>query len=161
MNPLTCQMHISNSLETQIKHYTEELNKLLSIANGKEIKIGVSDSLTQLVAELQKGMLNITKAQNESVEAGKKLEVQTKAQADAIKAAAEAQARLNQLTKAHEDAMSKLSNLKASYANSLKEGAFVSEFMEIPNKIGKSLEAAAEKGKEYLKSIGKGWLPYT
>ena len=161
MNPLTFQMQISNSLETQIKHYTEELNKLLSIANGKEIKIGVSDSLTQLVAELQKGMLNITKAQNESVEAGKKLEVQTKAQADAIKAAAEAQARLNQLTKAHEDAMSKLSNLKASYANSLKEGAFVSEFMEIPNKIGKSLEAAAEKGKEYLKSIGKGWLPYT
>lgn len=161
MNPLTFQMQISNSLETQIKHYTEELNKLLSIANGKEIKIGVSDSLTQLVAELQKGMLNITKAQNESVEAGKKLEVQTKAQADAIKAAAEAQARLNQLTKAHEEAMSKLSNLKASYANSLKEGAFVSEFMEIPNKIGKSLEAAAEKGKEYLKSIGKGWLPYT
>ena len=73
MNPLTFQMQISNSLETQIKHYTEELNKLLSIANGKEIKIGVSDSLTQLVAELQKGMLNITKAQNESVEAGKKL----------------------------------------------------------------------------------------
>ena len=66
MNPLTFQMQISNSLETQIKHYTEELNKLLSIANGKEIKIGVSDSLTQLVAELQKGMLNITKAQNES-----------------------------------------------------------------------------------------------
>lgn len=83
MNPLTFQMQISNSLETQIKHYTEELNKLLSIANGKEIKIGVSDSLTQLVAELQKGMLNITKAQNESVEAGKKAEAQTKAQVDA------------------------------------------------------------------------------
>lgn len=83
MNPLTFQMQISNSLETQIKHYTEELNKLLSIANGKEIKIGVSDSLTQLVAELQKGMLNITKAQNESVEAGKKAEAQTKAQVTA------------------------------------------------------------------------------
>lgn len=94
MNPLTFQMQISNSLETQIKHYTEELNKLLSIANGKEIKIGVSDSLTQLVAELQKGMLNITKAQNESVEAGKKLEVQTKAQADAIKAVAETSEKL-------------------------------------------------------------------
>lgn len=94
MNPLTFQMQISNSLETQIKHYTEELNKLLSIANGKEIKIGVSDSLTQLVAELQKGMLNITKAQNESVEAGKKLEVQTKAQADATKAAVEANEKL-------------------------------------------------------------------
>ena len=89
MNPLTFQMQISNSLETQIKHYTEELNKLLSIANGKEIKIGVSDSLTQLVAELQKGMLNITKAQNESVEAGKKAEAQAKAQADAIKVVAE------------------------------------------------------------------------
>lgn len=94
MNPLTFQMQISNSLETQIKHYTEELNKLLSIANGKEIKIGVSDSLTQLVAELQKGMLNITKAQNESVEAGKKLEVQAKAQADATKAAVEANEKL-------------------------------------------------------------------
>ena len=89
MNPLTFQMQISNSLESQIKHYTEELNKLLSIANGKEIKIGVSDSLTQLVAELQKGMLNITKAQNESVEAGKKAEAQAKAQVDAIKAVAE------------------------------------------------------------------------
>lgn len=94
MNPLTFQMQISNSLETQIKHYTEELNKLLSIANGKEIKIGVSDSLTQLVAELRKGMLNITKAQNESVEAGKKLEVQAKAQADATKAAVEANEKL-------------------------------------------------------------------
>lgn len=94
MNPLTFQMQISNSLETQIKHYTEELNKLLSIANGKEIKIGVSDSLTQLVAELQKGMLNITKAQNESVEAGKKAEAQAKAQADAIKAVAETNEKL-------------------------------------------------------------------
>jgi len=94
MNPLTFQMQISNSLETQIKHYTKELNKLLSIANGKEIKIGVSDSLTQLVAELQKGMLNITKAQNESVEAGKKLEAQTKAQAEAIKIVAETNEKL-------------------------------------------------------------------
>lgn len=94
MNPLTFQMQISNSLETQIKHYTKELNKLLSIANGKEIKIGVSDSLTQLVAELQKGMLNITKAQNESVEAGKKLEAQTKAQAEAIKTVAETNEKL-------------------------------------------------------------------
>ena len=94
MNPLTFQMQISNSLETQIKHYTEELNKLLSIANGKEIKIGVSDSLTQLVAELQKGMLNITKAQNESVEAGKKAEAQAKAQVDAIKAVAETNEKL-------------------------------------------------------------------
>ena len=94
MNPLTFQMQISNSLETQIKHYTEELNKLLSIANGKEIKIGVSDSLTQLVAELQKGMLNITKAQNESVEAGKKAEAQAKAQADAIKVVAETNEKL-------------------------------------------------------------------
>ena len=94
MNPLTFQMQISNSLETQIKHYTEELNKLLSIANGKEIKIGVSDSLTQLVAELQKGMLNITKAQNESVEAGKKAEAQTKAQAEAIKTVAETNEKL-------------------------------------------------------------------
>ena len=94
MNPLTFQMQISNSLESQIKHYTEELNKLLSIANGKEIKIGVSDSLTQLVAELQKGMLNITKAQNESVEAGKKAEAQAKAQVDAIKAVAETNEKL-------------------------------------------------------------------
>lgn len=86
-------MQISNSLETQIKHYTEELNKLLSIANGKEIKIGVSDSLTQLVAELQKGMLNITKAQNESVEAGKKAEAQTKAQVDALAALREEKAK--------------------------------------------------------------------
>lgn len=94
MNPLTFQMQISNSLETQIKHYTEELNKLLSIANGKEIKIGVSDSLTQLVAELQKGMLNITKAQNESVEAGKKAEAQTKAQVDANEKLAASQKKL-------------------------------------------------------------------
>lgn len=160
MNPLTFQMQISNSLETQIKHYTEELNKLLSIANGKEIKIGVSDSLTQLVAELQKGMLNITKAQNESVEAGKKAEAQTKAQAEAIKAAADAQARLNQLTKAHDEAMSKLSNLRNAYYDSVQESHFVSEFMQIPEKIGSSLKSAAEKSKEYLKSIGKGWMPY-
>lgn len=160
MNPLTFQMQISNSLETQIKHYTEELNKLLSIANGKEIKIGVSDSLTQLVAELQKGMLNITKAQNESVEAGKKAEAQAKAQAEAIKAAADAQARLNQLTKAHDEAMSKLSNLRNAYYDSAQESRFVSEFMQIPEKIGSSLKSAAEKSKEYLKSIGKGWMPY-
>ena len=147
MNPLTFQMQISNSLETQIKHYTEELNKLLSIANGKEIKIGVSDSLTQLVAELQKGMLNITKAQ-------------AKAQAEAIKAAADAQARLNQLTKAHDEAMSKLSNLRNAYYDSAQESRFVSEFMQIPEKIGSSLKSAAEKSKEYLKSIGKGWMPY-
>ena len=161
MNPLTFQMQISNSLETQIKHYTEELNKLLNIANGKEIKIGVSGNLTQLVAELNKGMLSITNAQKESVEAGKKAEAQSKAQAEAIKAAAEAQARLNQLTKAHDEAMSKLSNLRSTLLDTSKEGLFVSEFMEIPKKIGKSLEAAAEKGKEYLKSIGKGWMPYT
>jgi len=94
MNPLTFQILIHDRLESQIKHYTEELNKLLSIANGKEIKIGVSDSLTQLVAELQKGMLNITKAQNESVEAGKKAEAQTKAQAEAIKTVAETNEKL-------------------------------------------------------------------
>lgn len=96
MNPLTFQMTISNTLETQIKHYTEELNKLLSIANGKEIKIGVSDSLTQLVAELQKGMLNITKAQNESVEAGKKAEAQTKAQVDANEKLAASQKKIQE-----------------------------------------------------------------
>lgn len=160
MNPLTFQMQISNSLETQIKHYTEELNKLLSIANGKEIKIGVSDSLTQLVAELQKGMLNITKAQNESVEAGKKAEAQTKAQAEAINAAAAAQERLNQLTKAHDEAMAKLSNLKNAYSESLKEDAFVSRFIDIPNKIGNSLEVAAEKGKKYIESLHRSWGDY-
>ena len=160
MNPLTFQMQISNSLETQIKHYTEELNKLLNIANGKEIKIGVSDSLTQLVAELQKGMLNITKAQNESVEAGKKAEAQTKAQAEAINAAAAAQERLNQLTKAHDEAMAKLSNLKNAYSESLKEDAFVSRFIDIPNKIGNSLEVAAEKGKKYIESLHRSWGDY-
>ena len=158
--PVRFLMQISNSLETQIKHYTEELNKLLSIANGKEIKIGVSGNLTQLVAELNKGMLSITNAQKESVEAGKKAEAQAKAQAEAIKAAADAQARLNQLTKAHDEAMNKLSNLRNAYYDSTKESAFVSEFIKIPEKIGSSLKSASEKGKEYLKSIGKGWMPY-
>ena len=100
-------MTISNTLETQIKHYTEELNKLLSIANGKEIKIGVSDSLTHLVAELQKGMLNITKAQNESVEAGKKAEAQTKAQVDALTALNAERAKLSSPSQQSTDGIDK------------------------------------------------------
>ena len=168
MNPLTFQMQISNSLETQIKHYTEELNKLLSIANGKEIKIGVSDSLTQLVAELQKGMLNITKAQNESVEAGKKLEVQTKAQADAIKAAAEAQAKLNRFTIAQNSSKGPSENITEAYKKQANEVKRLSDAYELALK--KYSEVARRKdsfdkarwssvdGSFYNKSEAEAWL---
>lgn len=168
MNPLTFQMQISNSLETQIKHYTEELNKLLSIANGKEIKIGVSDSLTQLVAELQKGMLNITKAQNESVEAGKKLEVQTKAQADAIKAVAEAQAKLNRFTIAQNSSKGPSENITEAYRKQANEVKRLSDAYELALK--KHSEVARRKdsfdkarwssvdGSFYNKSEAEAWL---
>lgn len=168
MNPLTFQMQISNSLETQIKHYTEELNKLLSIANGKEIKIGVSDSLTQLVAELQKGMLNITKAQNESVEAGKKLEVQTKAQVDAIKAVAEAQAKLNRFTIAQNTSKGPSENIAEAYRKQANEVKRLSDAYELALK--KYSEVARRKdsfdkarwssadGSFYNKSEAEAWL---
>lgn len=168
MNPLTFQMQISNSLETQIKHYTEELNKLLSIANGKEIKIGVSDSLTQLVAELQKGMLNITKAQNESVEAGKKLEVQTKAQADAIKTVAEAQAKLNRFTIAQNSSKGPSENITEAYRKQANEVKRLSDAYELALK--KYSEVARRKdsfdkarwssadGSFYNKSEAEAWL---
>lgn len=168
MNPLTFQMQISNSLETQIKHYTEELNKLLSIANGKEIKIGVSDSLTQLVAELQKGMLNITKAQNESVEAGKKLEVQAKAQADAIKAVAEAQAKLNRFTIAQNSSKGPSENITEAYKKQANEVKRLSDAYELALK--KYSEVARRKdsfdkarwssvdGSFYNKSEAEAWL---
>ena len=168
MNPLTFQMQISNSLETQIKHYTEELNKLLSIANGKEIKIGVSDSLTQLVAELQKGMSNITKAQNESVEAGKKLEAQTKAQVDAINEIIAAQTKLNQLSSVQNSGKGSSENIAEGYRKQAEEVKRLSDAYDLALK--KYSEAARRKesfdkaqwssinGSFYNKSEAEAWL---
>ena len=168
MNPLTFQMQISNSLETQIKHYTEELNKLLSIANGKEIKIGVSGGLTQLVEELQKGMSNITKAQNESVEAGKKLEAQTKAQVDAINEIIAAQTKLNQLSSVQNSGKGSSENIAEAYRKQADEVKRLSDAFDLASK--KYSEAARRKdsfdkaqwssinGSFYNKSEAEAWL---
>lgn len=168
MNPLTFQMQISNSLETQIKHYTEELNKLLSIANGKEIKIGVSGGLTQLVEELQKGMSNITKAQNESVEAGKKLEAQTKAQVDAINEIIAAQTKLNQLSSVQNSGKGSSENIAEAYRKQAEEVKRLSDAFDLASK--KYSEAARRKesfdkaqwssinGSFYNKSEAEAWL---
>lgn len=168
MNPLTFQMQISNSLETQIKHYTEELNKLLSIANGKEIKIGVSGGLTQLVEELQKGMSNITKAQNESVEAGKKLEAQTKAQVDAINEIIAAQTKLNQLSSVQNSGKGSSENIVEAYRKQAEEVKRLSDAYDLASK--KYSDAARRKesfdkaqwssinGSFYNKSEAEAWL---
>lgn len=168
MNPLTFQMQISNSLESQIKHYTEELNKLLSIANGKEIKIGVSGGLTQLVEELQKGMSNITKAQNESVEAGKKLEAQTKAQVDAINEIIAAQTKLNQLSSVQNSGKGPSENIAEAYRKQAEEVKRLSDAYDLALK--KYSDAARRKesfdkaqwssinGSFYNKSEAEAWL---
>lgn len=168
MNPLTFQILISNSLETQIKHYTEELNKLLNIANGKEIKIGVSGGLTQLVEELQKGMSNITKAQNESVEAGKKLEAQTKAQVDAINEIIAAQTKLNQLASVQNSGKGSSENIAEAYRKQADEVKRLSDAFDLASK--KYSEAARRKesfdkaqwssinGSFYNKSEAEAWL---
>lgn len=168
MNPLTFQILIHDRLESQIKHYTEELNKLLSIANGKEIKIGVSDSLTQLVAELQKGMLNITKAQNESVEAGKKLEAQTKAQVDAINEIIAAQTKLNQLSSVQNSGKGSSENIAEAYRKQAEEVKRLSDAYDLASK--RYSEAARRKesfdkaqwysinGSFYNKSEAEAWL---